>query len=119
MTKLYIKNMVCNRCIMVVTDAVEKLGVKWLTVNLGEVEFAEPLSGPQLEELRQNVEKLGFEILDDPRSEEHTSELQSRPHLVCRLLLEKKNYKIVLPFLDGSRTMKFVNCLASRLSGVS
>src|SRR5690554_7338871 len=31
----------------------------------------------------------------DSRSEEHTSELQSRPHLVCRLLLEKKkkNYK--------------------------
>src|SRR5690554_7315497 len=29
----------------------------------------------------------------DPRSEEHTSELQSRPHLVCRLLLEKKKKK--------------------------
>src|SRR5690554_1681154 len=29
-------------------------------------------------------------IEEDPRSEEHTSELQSRPHLVCRLLLEKK-----------------------------
>src|SRR6266498_5581742 len=29
--------------------------------------------------------------LDAARSEEHTSELQSRPHLVCRLLLEKKN----------------------------
>src|SRR5690554_7103521 len=28
---------------------------------------------------------------DGVRSEEHTSELQSRPHLVCRLLLEKKN----------------------------
>src|SRR3989442_11817866 len=28
--------------------------------------------------------------LGDLRSEEHTSELQSRPHLVCRLLLEKK-----------------------------
>src|SRR5690554_7003710 len=27
---------------------------------------------------------------DNVRSEEHTSELQSRPHLVCRLLLEKK-----------------------------
>src|SRR3989442_7113546 len=27
------------------------------------------------------------------RSEEHTSELQSRPHLVCRLLLEKKNHR--------------------------
>src|SRR2546429_5816615 len=29
---------------------------------------------------------------DRRRSEEHTSELQSRLHLVCRLLLEKKNY---------------------------
>src|SRR3989442_4879082 len=30
------------------------------------------------------------ERLTSQRSEEHTSELQSRPHLVCRLLLEKK-----------------------------
>src|SRR2546429_7260802 len=29
------------------------------------------------------------------RSEEHTSELQSRLHLVCRLLLEKKNYLLI------------------------
>src|SRR3989442_11880167 len=32
----------------------------------------------------------GQPFLDLFRSEEHTSELQSRPHLVCRLLLEKK-----------------------------
>src|SRR5437870_13779189 len=32
---------------------------------------------------------LGLSV-DTPRSEEHTSELQSRGHLVCRLLLEKK-----------------------------
>src|SRR5690554_7446729 len=31
-------------------------------------------------------------LLLDSRSEEHTSELQSRPHLVCRLLLEKKKH---------------------------
>src|SRR5690554_7396119 len=31
-----------------------------------------------------------FFVKDGLRSEEHTSELQSRPHLVCRLLLEKK-----------------------------
>src|SRR5687768_18555178 len=30
------------------------------------------------------------------RSEEHTSELQSRLHLVCRLLLEKKNDKLII-----------------------
>src|SRR5690554_7043174 len=35
---------------------------------------------------------LLFEMkMETYRSEEHTSELQSRPHLVCRLLLEKKN----------------------------
>src|SRR5690554_7048083 len=31
------------------------------------------------------------------RSEEHTSELQSRPHLVCRLLLEKNNWPNTAP----------------------
>src|SRR5690554_7354101 len=37
------------------------------------------------------------------RSEEHTSELQSRPHLVCRLLLEKKNRdgkELLIPMAD-------------------
>src|SRR5436305_10671097 len=55
----------------------------------------------------------------DGRSEEHTSELQSRPHLVCRLLLEKKkkktkpslqycrfplSYTHVLPYLPSTHT---------------
>src|SRR3989442_2673903 len=35
-------------------------------------------------------EQLAHESIPALRSEEHTSELQSRPHLVCRLLLEKK-----------------------------
>src|SRR5436305_12913644 len=39
---------------------------------------------------RAHYETTGPELLRDLRSEEHTSELQSRPHLVCRLLLEKK-----------------------------
>src|SRR5215510_7851337 len=34
-----------------------------------------------------------------PRSEEHTSELQSRGHLVCRLLLEKKKKKLITNFV--------------------
>src|SRR5438552_12603175 len=38
--------------------------------------------------LSQRLLRAGF---CDPRSEEHTSELQSPDHLVCRLLLEKKN----------------------------
>src|SRR5690554_7692393 len=41
----------------------------------------------------------GGEIRDEGRSEEHTSELQSRPHLVCRLLLEKKKQNIIISSL--------------------
>src|SRR5690625_6709158 len=37
--------------------------------------------------------ELDGEQLELKRSEEHTSELQSRGHLVCRLLLEKKKYQ--------------------------
>src|SRR5690606_39829285 len=36
-------------------------------------------------------EAAGYSMLGPVRSEEHTSELQSRENLVCRLLLEKKN----------------------------
>src|SRR5436305_1065447 len=43
----------------------------------GKVDYSDP-----------NVRDGGGQVT---RSEEHTSELQSRPHLVCRLLLEKKN----------------------------
>src|SRR5690554_7701518 len=51
-----------------------------------------------LHEFADRFSKVGFvpskqkdEVFK--RSEEHTSELQSRPHLVCRLLLEKKKIK--------------------------
>src|SRR3989442_7337625 len=43
---------------------------------------------------------------DRIRSEEHTSELQSRPHLVCRLLLEKK---MRLEHLTSSPTPRLVD----------
>src|SRR5690606_41488374 len=51
------------------------------------------LNPHQLEAAIFALESLPFGgcILGDERSEEHTSELQSRENLVCRLLLEKKN----------------------------
>ena len=44
----------------------------------------------------------------DPRSEEHTSELQSRPHLVCRLLLEKKKGRLIGQWLSDRLGQQFV-----------
>src|SRR2546422_3781600 len=40
--------------------------------------------------IRREIKKLCARLRRGDRSEEHTSELQSRLHLVCRLLLEKK-----------------------------
>src|SRR2546429_7314862 len=51
---------------------------------------------------RMMVFNTGTDYLRAMRSEEHTSELQSRLHLVCRLLLEKK--KTVTISIDSLRT---------------
>src|SRR5690625_6620746 len=48
-----------------------------------------------LREQAGSLSVLMIERASRVRSEEHTSELQSRGHLVCRLLLEKKNKKPV------------------------
>src|SRR5436305_8888513 len=42
------------------------------------------------------------------RSEEHTSELQSRPHLVCRLLLEKKKDRGITCGADSFRPSQYI-----------
>src|SRR3712207_7358380 len=48
------------------------------------------LPGPHLD-----LARLGDDLLRRVRSEEHTSELQSRQYLVCRLLLEKKKHRVI------------------------
>src|SRR5947209_20449084 len=51
-----------------------------------------------LGERERNGQRDGFHATI-PRSEEHTSELQSRQYLVCRLLLEKKKSEYATTFL--------------------
>src|SRR5207253_6028386 len=65
--------------------------------------FRSGVAQPRLEQ--QHVEPARRELLGhDRRSEEHTSELQSRGHLVCRLLLEKK--KNVRTGTSGIRSLR-------------
>src|SRR2546429_4681944 len=47
------------------------------------------------------------------RSEEHTSELQSRLHLVCRLLLEKKNHNVLAHILPAALLSAIVDTSVS------
>ena len=69
MTTLYIKNMVCNRCIAAVKQELEKQGLHPEKVALGEVILEEnTLSKEQLDKLDSALEQLGFERIDDRKA---------------------------------------------------
>src|SRR2546422_8587766 len=61
-----------------------------LLLQPGQLARQAPTFLLQVDRIRQRDEDLAPVGEDGVRSEEHTSELQSRLHLVCRLLLEKK-----------------------------
>ena len=65
--EIYIKNMVCDRCVMAVTDVLERLGLTPATVTLGRAEFPQPLTAEQRQALRHALDGLGFELIDDQR----------------------------------------------------
>lgn len=68
MEKLYIKNMVCNRCIMVVDSEFEKMGIKPLRTDLGEVTLAGTLEADKKKLLDARLQELGFALIDDRKS---------------------------------------------------
>lgn len=66
--KLYIKNMVCNRCIMAVEAVMEEAGLHIQHIQLGEVELQEKLDKAALQALNEELKRLGFELMDDRKS---------------------------------------------------
>lgn len=67
--KLAIKNMVCNRCIMVVNDIFEKHGIKPQQTTLGEVTLDTPLSPQDLKAIDHDLEAVGFQRIDDKKTQ--------------------------------------------------
>lgn len=65
---LYIKNMVCDRCKMVVKSELEKLGLKLLLVDLGKVEIITTIDENKKKEISKTLITLGFELIDDKKS---------------------------------------------------
>jgi AraC family transcriptional regulator len=66
--KLYIKNMVCLRCIKVVKDELEKLSIPFESVQLGEVTLQKSPPPGKLEEFKKVLLSLGFELIDDSKT---------------------------------------------------
>jgi YesN/AraC family two-component response regulator len=66
--KVYIKNMVCDRCIMVVKNELEKLGFRPMYLKLGEVELERELTDSEKLTLNNHLRTFGFELIDDKKS---------------------------------------------------
>jgi len=65
--KLYIKNMVSNRCKMIVKSELEEFGLHFIIVDLGEVEIMENITMEQRNLLNLNLEKSGLGLLEDKK----------------------------------------------------
>ncbi len=65
---IYIKNMVCKRCIMVVSQIFNETGIKVENVQLGKVKTMDNVTPDKLEQLGERLKNAGFEIINDSKS---------------------------------------------------
>lgn len=66
--KIYIKNMVCNRCKMVVKSELEKHQIHFSKIELGEVETSGNVLGEKLKLLDNNLRQQGMELIGNRKN---------------------------------------------------
>lgn len=65
--KIYIKGMVCQRCIAMVKSELENIGLHPTNINLGEVTFSASTTIPDTATIEEKLKPLGFSLLEDKR----------------------------------------------------
>lgn len=66
--KLYIKNMVCDRCKLTVKAELEKLGLHSIYIDYGEAQIEENLPREKMDMLNAGLKRSGLELMDDKKS---------------------------------------------------
>jgi AraC family transcriptional regulator len=66
-TTLHIRNMVCSRCIKVVGEELQNLGLDVRSISLGEATVAGEIPKTLLENVKSALERNGFELIEDRR----------------------------------------------------
>ncbi len=66
--KIHIKYMVSSRCKMLVKAELDKLGLEYAQVELGEVELKKPINQGQYAELQSSLMKSGLELIEDKKA---------------------------------------------------
>lgn len=84
-SRLHIKNMVCDRCIMAVRQTLSGLGLPPAHVGLGEVELVDPPDPRQRQALADALASLGFELITDRRART----IERIKHLIIDLVHRK------------------------------
>ncbi len=64
---IFIKNMVCNRCILIVRQELEKLGMETREIGLGEVSLVKKPTKALMGILKERLYELGFELIEDEK----------------------------------------------------
>jgi AraC-like DNA-binding protein len=67
--KLYIKYMVCIRCKLVVASELDKLGIPYSHLEIGEVELEDSISEKKKEALNTGLKRFGLELMEDKKSQ--------------------------------------------------
>ena len=67
---IFIKNMVCARCITAVAQELEKLKLQAVQISMGEVVLKTPATSKQLSDLDQGLKAIGFELLDNRKQKQ-------------------------------------------------
>lgn len=67
--RLYIKNMVCARCETTVKSELDKVGILYDTVKIGEVILGKKITSDQRVQLSAGLQLAGFELIDDQKNE--------------------------------------------------
>lgn len=103
--------MVCNRCISAVEDVFRNSEIDFVSVNLGWVETTNDLSNNKLQKLNENLQKIGFEILENAS--------QKQIEIIKKLILEKvQNLDINEDFLLSKYLSEQLNKEYSNISKI-
>lgn len=115
-TQIFIKNMVCNRCIKVVKEEIEKLGFEVQTINLGEVVVNTSSNNINYIALKKSLEENGFELIDDKKAKA----IEKVKNVVVELIHQQDGEPIHINFSDliAERVGMDYNYLSSLFSSL-
>ena len=100
--KIYVKNMACESCKLVVKEALEELGLSPVKIDLGEIETKEDVTDDEKKKLNSKIKKVGLELLEKKQG----------------ILIEKIK-KVVIDYVyksDEKPNLKFSVLLSEELS---